>query len=198
MSGVQFHHRSLLCWPELLTEEGRRRIRTLLHTGARVLSLGAPFPATVVADVHTVPLTVWTVDERPGSGGEGALIFEPGFAEWAELTAMSREVGLTPLAGSARRHPEWRHARVRHEHGLVAAASAQDLAAEVAGGPRRLVCSVMSAPAFRHSGAARRCVDAAVAGAGAAALVEPRADSGGFFARLGWAPTATAHLYRYR
>lgn len=171
----------------------------MLHTGARVLSLGTPFPAAVVADVHTMTLEIWTMGERPCVGGhdDDVSIGEPSPGEWAELVAMSRAVGLTPLAGSARCHPQWRHARVRGRSGLVAAASVQGLAAEVAGGPRRLVCSVMSAPPSRHRGAARQCVDAAAAGAPAAALVERGAASGGFFARLGWAATGTAHLYCY-
>lgn len=199
LPGVQFHHRSVLTWPELLTEAGRDFARLLLHSGARVLSLGEPFAVELADDVTCVPLTVWTGPSEASATAARIGIGVPDIAEWAQMVSLWRDMELTPLASSARDHPEWVHSRRHDASGtVIATASAQILAAAISDTDvRRLVCSVACNWTHQRSGNTRACVRAATDRSSAAALVEPDSASGAFFSRLGWSPRATAHLYTY-
>ncbi|GAA0674445.1 hypothetical protein GCM10010193_29210 [Kitasatospora atroaurantiaca] len=212
VAGVQSHHRSLLLWPDLLDGAGWSRVRPLLHTGARILSLGRPLPDGESAALRAVPLEVWGADAPDGPPGgaacdvpgpacdvPGPACDVPGPAEWQQLAALWQQAGLTPLPPTARDDPSWSHARIHRDGRPVAAAGAQQLLAPLGeSGARLLVCSVVCEPAARRTGAARRCVQALTAGrGGAAALLEPGSGSDRFFAGIGWRPVGRAYLYRY-
>jgi len=198
VAGVQSHHRSLLLWPDVLDGTGWSGVRPLLHTGARILSLGRPLPDGESAALQAVPLEVWG-GRTPAGPPEGADSDVPGQAEWQQLAALWQQAGLTPLPPTARADPAWSHARIQRNGRPVAAASAQQLLAPLGeSGAGLLVCSVACEPAGRRTGAARRCVQALTAGRGeAAALLEPGSGSDRFFAGIGWRPVGSAYLYRY-
>lgn len=202
-AGVQSHHRSLLIWPDLVADADWPDVRLLLHTGARILSLGRPMPEAESAVLPAVELQVWggSAPARPAgasAGGPDTSTARPG--EWRDLTALWEQAGLTPLPPTARLDPVWSHARLRRAGCLVASASVQHLAAPLgSSGARLLTCSVACDSAERRTGAARQCVQALIARRGeAAALIEPGTGSELFFARLGWQPVGSAYLYRYR
>jgi Acetyltransferase (GNAT) family len=198
LPGFHSHHRSVLTWPSLIEGAGMELADAVLHSGARVLAFGAPFPDALVHDVEHETVTVWTVDPDGRTAAEAATA-TPAPGHWAEMTALWRATGITVLAGSARDHASWTHARCLDPPGrVVATASAQQLPGPVtASGARLLVCAVATSPGHRKKGAGAHCVRAVTAGRRAAALVEAGSHSARFFERLGWAPATVAHLYRY-
>ncbi|WP_330334621.1 hypothetical protein OHS33_35895 [Streptomyces sp. NBC_00536] len=203
----------MLTWPALIEGAGTELADAVLHSGARVLAFGAPFPDPLVHDVAHETVTVWTVEPgahppegraSTGTGtgtrtAAGTATATPTPEQWSQMAALWRGTGITVLAESARDHASWTHARCLDLRGrVVATASAQQLPGPVTGsGARLLVCAVATSADHRNRGAGARCVRAVTAGRRAAALVEAGSPSGRFFQRLGWAPATVAHLYRY-
>ncbi|MET9361755.1 GNAT family N-acetyltransferase [Streptomyces sp. NPDC006632] len=203
LPGFQSHHRSVLTWPALIEDAGAELADAVLHSGARVLAFGSPFPDALVRDVEHETVTVWTVapDARPAPEipAARASTTTPVPEQWIRMAALWRATGITVLADSARDHTSWTHARRLDPRGhVIATASVQQLTCPVTeSGARLLVCAVATSPDHRKKGAAAHCVRAVTAGRRAAALVEAGSQSARFFERLGWRPATVAHLYRY-
>ncbi|MEU9096817.1 GNAT family N-acetyltransferase [Streptomyces sp. NPDC048361] len=199
LPGFQSHHRSVLTWPALIEGAGTELADAVLHSGARVLAFGVPFPDTLVGDVAHETVTVWTVDP---DGRTPAASATPTPEQWSQMVELWRATGITVLAGSARDHPSWTHALCFNPldppgH-VVATASTQQLPHPITElGARILMCAVATSPDHRKKGAAAQCVRALTAGRRAAALVEAGSQSARFFQHLGWRPDSVAHLYRY-
>ncbi|WP_202232086.1 hypothetical protein [Actinacidiphila reveromycinica] len=197
LPGIQSHQRSLLVWPDLLGAAGAAWVGSLLFTGTRLLSLGAPLPVPARRAPQPVRLAVWG---GPGAEAppQGVWTQTPDRPCWERMTGLWTAAGLTPLPPSARSAADWRHAGRGQGTELAGCASAQQLMAPLgATGARRLVCSVVSDPARRRTGVARACVRAVAGGAGAAALLEPGSGSDRFFAALEWTPVGDAYFYHH-
>jgi hypothetical protein len=194
--GVQSHHRSLLVWPDLVSGVDEAALRLLVHTGARVLALGGPLPATCVDRLQPVELSLWT-GRSGAASSSGVNTTTPTTTEWRQMQRLWHDNRLTVLPDSARDDPDWRHARAVHDGEMLACASIQRLAAEV-DGARALVCGVAARVDRRRTGHAHRCVAALLPpGEPVAAVLEPGSGSDGFFTRIGWQRTGPVFLYRH-
>lgn len=195
--GLQHHSRSILAWPAELDATASALLSELIVTGSRVLSLGDPLPAHIAQLVpEPVPLSVWR--GKPGMPKEPASVHVPHPPEWHDLVRLWLDSGITPLAEHmARDSPVWRHAR--HGTPPVSSASAQRLTAAFPGTSAGwLVCCVATRRAFRCKQLAASCVASVIPeGESAVAFVEPLANSGGFFRRIGWSECGETYLYQY-